>query len=406
MDIAGPASATGQLVAAAAQLKLAQLSVGGLYRVTVTGVYPGKAEILIGNQYLLAATPFKFQTGDVLTLKLVERSAELLRFQLALPSGAGQAQQAQTELATLLRAAVLPDTAGNREVLATLLRGAVPVTLQSVSDITQLLASLPQQAVAAFMPLYRELLERKLRVPQDVLRQMALVGRGEQPLAAALSGALEELAEQRRKSGKARTALEQSLAQVLASADNEDGTSWRELRAALLALYGSPERRLRDALLSNDNQPDEAVEEQAALVELALDDLANLAHDEELSAGMRDALAALQALRITSSLDDAHLTLNLPLLLDGQATELQLSLTLLAEQYYQKDYALSMRLQNAVQGKVELRLRTRGPGVNVDVLAPDEAVRQAYEAELPRLVEELQEDGWVVRHAGAQVHAL
>ena len=89
----------------------------------------------------------------------------------------------------------------------------------------------------------------------------------------------------------------------------------------------------------------------------------------------------------------------MPLLLDGEPTDVQVSIQTLAEQYYQKDYAIRLRLHNSVQGKTEIQIRTRGPGISVDILAEEEATAQAYTEQLPGFRQKLQSGtGLIPRH--------
>ena len=68
-----------------------------------------------------------------------------------------------------------------------------------------------------------------------------------------------------------------------------------------------------------------------------------------------------------------------------------MSVHVLAEQYYQKDYALRLRIENRTQGQVEFQLRTRGPGIYVDVLAEEAETIRAYEGLAERLKSEIEE---------------
>lgn len=357
----------GRLTVTAAQTRLAELLVGQTYRVEITDVLAGKVEFLLGNQYLLAATNFRFSRGDVVNLRLIERSAQLLVFQLALPA-AGHGEE-PAGLLTLLRAAGLPDTAANRAALGLLLSNGISVNARTVADISQLLGALPQSVVTAFLPLYGELVARGLHLAPDLLEQLARLSGGPPELAGLLAVAL-----QRTKQRGGRRSLDDAIEAALTSvAREEDLPTARLLKDKLRLLYGSPEKALGDALLALGDEPD--TEQQ----EVELGDLANLAYGEPVVAELVAALNVLQALRLDASLHPAALELALPMMLDGEATEVQLSINLLAEQYYQKDYAVRLRVANAIQGRVEIQLRTRGPGLYVDVLAAEPATVLAYE---------------------------
>ncbi len=379
-----PPAGSSQLTVSASTVRLAELAVGQLYRVTVTASYPGKAEILIGNQYLLAATPFRFQPGDVLTLKLAARSSELLQFQLALPAAA---DEALADVTTLLKAAALPDTAANRSALTTLLQSGVPVTARTMADTALLLAGMPQAGVAAFMPLYKELAERNLRLDKALLAQLArLTQNTSHPpaLAAVLAGALAQTRRERGREGKRQRETEAALQAALGAAgDDAAADSAAQLKERIALLYSAPEHAVLSALKQQQERAPEPVA-AAATAMADVTDLANLLAGEELGAEVNDALALMQAQRIVNALAPGRLALSLPTMLDDEPMDVQLSLQLLSEQYYHKDYALRVRIENETQGEVEFQLRTRGPGLFVDVLAEDEATLQTYSAQAER----------------------
>lgn len=405
MQVGQASGAAAQVVVSGAQVRLAELAVGQLYRVTVTDVLPGKVEILIGNQYLLAATALKFQSGDMLTLRLLEHSPQLLRFQLALPlaSGAGEAA-AETELATLARAASLPDSPANRELLALLVRAGITLTSRSLGEIGQLMAALPQATIELFLPLYRKLLERNLRPEAGVLARLAMLS-GEEPalagmLAAAVAG---EPGTARTRSGRRKVladALQRALSPLPDGADAAD-----EMRNVLRLLYGTAEREMHQALASATDAEGGAEGAEREL-RVVLHDLANLAASVADDEQFAELITTLEALRLRAALDPAHLQLQLPQLLDGMPTEVQLSLALLGQDYYMKEYALRLRAENALQGKVEVQARARGPLLNIDVHVADAALLALYQAELPRLAEELRADGFIVRRCEAGVQSL
>jgi hypothetical protein len=402
---AGPViPATGQVVIPAASARLAELALGQLYRVTVTATFPSRAEILIGNQYLLAATPLRFQAGDVLTLRLVARTPELLQFQLALPLDA-QAGDVAAELAVLLRAAALADTPENRAALTLLLQTGVPASGRAVSDIAQLLAALPQAAVAAFMPLYKELNARGFKLDKALLVQLARLAQaapGLPPLAGALAGLLSQQQRERQRRGGGRSKAEKALEAALAPpAEENPENAAAQIQAQLALLYASPEKAVLDALV-RAGAPD-----AGGTANAELRDLANVIADETADAALAETLALLEALRIANALTPGRISLSLPLLPGAEPTDAELHLQVLAEQYYQKDYALRLRVENETQGKVEFQLRTRGPGLFVDVLAADEETLAAYEAEAARLREELgQGTGFIVRRLEVARHSL
>jgi hypothetical protein len=392
-----PPAGAGQVVIPAGGVRLAELSVGQVYRVTVTAVMPGKAEILIGNQYLLAATPFRFSEGDTLALKLIARTPELLQFQLALPAGSAEAEA--QDLATLLRAAAMPDTVDNRNALALLLQSGVAVSARTMQDALALLSAMPLAAALSSMPLYKELTERNIRLDKALTLQLArlqLSAPGLPPLAGALAGALAQIQRERVRGGQRRKALEDALSAALGGVGAEaSAASAQELKERAGLLYGAPEKALLDMLkaLSAADQP-----QQQSAPALELNDLPNLLAGEELPPEVLNALLMLQAVRIVNALAPQRLALALPTLIAEEPTDVQLSLQTLAEQYYHKDYALRIRVENETQGKVEFQLRTRGPGLYVDVLAEDETTRAAYEAQAGRFREELEQGaGFIVR---------
>jgi hypothetical protein len=281
---------------------------------------------------------------------------------------------------TLLRAAGLPDTEANRAAFSLLVNSGISVNARTVADISQLLNALPQSAVSAFLPLYGELVARGLHLAPDLLEQLARMSSGPPELAGLLATALVRT---KQRGGRRRLddAVEAALSRI---AREEDLPTARHLKEKLRLLYGSPEKALGDALLALDDEPD-------AEQEVELGDLANLAYGEPVAAELVAALNVLQSLRVDASLHPAALELALPMELDGEATEVQLSINLLSEQYYQKDYALRLRVANETQGRVEIQLRTRGPGVYVDVLAAEPATVKAYEGLAERLKGEIEE---------------
>ena len=115
----------------------------------------------------------------------------------------------------------------------------------------------------------------------------------------------------------------------------------------------------------------------------------------------------LEAQRAGSALTADSLSFALPLLLDGEPTEVSVSIDVLAEQYYQKDYSVRVRVSNETQGEVEFQLRTRGPGLYMDVLAARSETARVYEEQLERFVSETQEAaGLIVRRAEVTVQSL
>lgn len=377
----------GQLTVAGAQTRLADLAVGQLYRVEVTDVLPGKVEFLLGNQYLLAATPFRFRTGDVINLRLIERTADLLTFQLTLPP-AGEGEQ--PDVTALLRAARLPDTADNRVALTVLLRAGITVNNRTLGEVAQLIANLPAESVAAFLPLYRELVAKGLILAPEILEQLARQSGQAPELSGTLAAAFERM--QKRGARDKKRLLDEAVAGALTSLESDrDLPTAQALKDKLRLLYGSPEKALYEALLAaaEDDTPVEAEEDEAPAQAVDLTDLANIALGEEVPAELAVALNMLQALRIESLFTPNGDELRLPVVLDGEPTEVGISVSLLAEQYYQKDYALRVRVENATQGKVEFQLRTRGPGLYVDVLAAAEETLAVYRDGLAEFTDSL-----------------
>jgi hypothetical protein len=403
VDLAASAGGLQQLTVAAAQARLADLAVGQLYRVQITDVFPGKAEFLLGNQYLLATTPFKFQVGDNVTLRLVGLTPQLLTFQLTLPGG--QAGQADADLAMLLRAANMPDTADNRAALSQLVLAGIPVSNRSMGEMVQLLSTVPQEAIAAFLPLYKELIERGMHPAPEVLRQLALMSTGTPELSALLSTALTKLRGQRTSRRGGQGALDDAVEAALTAVEREeDLPTMQALKDKLRLLYGSPEKALRELLMelsaedAASGKTKHARERPSAHVELG--DLANIALSQHVPAELAAALNILQALRIENALARDAMEFALPLTIDGEPTDVQVSISVLAEQYYQKDYALRIRVENRTQGAVEFQLRTRGPGLSIDILAEHEETLAAYEQQLARFEEEIADGtGYFVRRA-------
>lgn len=396
MDIPAPVGA-GQLTVSAAQTRLAELIVGQTYRAEITSVLPGKVEFLLGNQYLLAATAFRFRAGDLVNLRLIERSPELLVFQLALPAGEGEGGSEPADMLTLLRAAQLPDTPANRVALTTLVQSGIRVEARTVAELTQLLSALPQSAVAAFLPLYKELVARGLHLAPEVLEQLARMSSGPPELAGLLAGALDRL---KQREGRRRR-LDDAIEAALTSLERqEDLPTAQALKDKLRLLYGSPEKALAEAL----REREEDAREQG---EVELGDLTNLACGEPAAAELVSALNVIQALRVDSSLHPAALELALPLVLDGEPAELSLSINLLAEQYYQKDYAVRLKLLNETQGRVEFQLRTRGPGLYVDVLAERPETLSTYQNLAGELKNEIEsQTPFLVRRVGVGAASL
>jgi len=372
MDMAVPVGGGGgQLTVAGAQARLADLAVGQLYRVEITDVLPGKVEFLLGNQYLLAATPFRFRAGDVINLRLIGRTADLLTFQLTLPPAA---EGEQPDVTALLRAARLADTADNRVALTVLMRAGITVNNRTLGEVAQLIANLPAESVAAFLPLYRELVAKGLVLAPEILEQLARQSGQTPELSGTLAAAFERM--QKRGPRDKKRLLDEAVEGALTSLESDrDLPTAQALKDKLRLLYGSPEKALYEALITAIENEDAALPEvgdEAPEYGVELTDLANIAIGEEVPAELAVALNMLQALRIESLFTPSGDELKLPLVLDGEPTEVGISVSLLAEQYYQKDYALRVRVENATQGKVEFQLRTRGPGLYVDVLA-DEA---------------------------------
>lgn len=403
MDLAASAGGLQQLTVAAAQARLADLTVGQLYRVQITDVLPGKAEFLLGNQYLLATTPFRFQVGDNVTLRLVGLTPELLTFQLTLPGG--QAGQSDADLAMLLRAANMPNTADNRAALTQLVLAGIPVSNRSMGEMVQLLGTVPPEAIAAFLPLYKELIERMLHPTPEVLRQLALMSTGTPELSALLSSALAKLRSGRASRRGGQGALDDAVEAALTAVEREeDLPTMQALKDKLRLLYGSPEKALRELLmeLAADDVTRSGAKRgrERPSAHLELDDIANIALGEQVPAELAAALNILQALRIENALARDAMEFVLPLTIDEEPTDVQVSISVLAEQYYQKDYALRIRVKNRTQGAVEFQLRTRGPGLSIDILAEREETLTAYQQQLARFEEDITDGtGYFVRQA-------
>ena len=404
MELPAQIGAPGQITVNAAQTRLADLVVGQLYRVQITDTLPGKAEFLLGNQYLLAATQFQFQPGDVVNLKLVERTAELLTFQLTLPGGTTTPAEASSDMATLLRAIAAPDTAENRMALVTLMRAGVAVSPRSLGEVAQLINTVPPESIAAFLPLYKELVDKGLKPELAVLEQMARLSGSAPELAALLQESLDKA--RRRRGGRDKSKLlEDAIEAAITSLDDDHLPTAALLREKLRLLYGSPEKQLRDALQGiTEEAPGRGKQPE---LHLELNDLANLAVGEDIPAELAVALNIVQALRITASLHQEATNLTLPVEIDGEPTEVHLSINVLAEQYYQKDYSLRLRVRNETQGRVEVLIRTRGPGLSIDVLSGDREVLEAYRASFEQLTAEINGDGgFFVRRVDAGAQSL
>lgn len=382
------------------------LQVGQLYSAEVTALLDGKTELLIGNRYLLAATPFNFSVGDRLTLRLAQQSPQLLTFQLALPGtgtlavdpGAGA-----VDLATLLRATGLADTAANRSALTTLLQAGIPLTQQTFDTIQQLMAALPGLPLAGFLPLYKELLNRELRPSQAVLRQLALLSLQRPETAALLASAVPLRPAGRPRRGSADAASD-SPAGLDAAASEQDpqAQTAAELQALVRLLYSSPEHQLAQALTGA-----RAATEHAGQVTVELFDTANV-QPRRGSLDDDAGLALATALRVRSALTPGQGSLSVPLELDGEPVELRLDYRQLAQRFYQRDFHLRLSLQTAAQGPVEVLLHTHGAGLSVSILAGDAGTADAYQAELDSLREQLEQGdtGYVLHKLEAEVASL
>jgi hypothetical protein len=410
-----------QVTVQGAQARLAGLTAGALYRVEITDLLPGKVEFLIGNQYLLASTSLRFYAGDVVNLRLVQRSPELLVFQLALPASASLEQDG-ADLATLLRAANLPATEANQHALSMLIRSGISVSNRSVDGFAQLLTTYPPEVLAGFMPLYKELIERELKLSPAILRQLVQLPEAAPELAGLLAGALAKLQSGRTRGRNGGQQLEDAVEAALARfSEEEDLPTAQALKEQLRLLYGSPERALRDAVQTarRRHEAQERVEEQAGQpgsragkpqrepqpLDVELADLYNLAAGQRVPAELAEALELLQALRVKSAVTKDTQAV-IPLLLDGEPATAQLNITVLAEQCYQKDYAVRLRVSGASQGEVEIQLRTRGPGLYVDIVAAEAETAEAYRARLDEFAAELPETGFLPRRVDAGVGQL
>jgi hypothetical protein len=421
MDTSGTGQVLSQVTVQGAQARLAGLTAGAVYRVAITDLLPGKVEFLLGNQYLLASTNLRFNAGDVVNLRLMQNNPELLVFQLALPATAST-EQYSADLATLLRAANLPATEANQQAVAMLLRSGISVSNRSVEGLTQLLTTYPPEVLAGFMPLYKELIDRELRLSAGVMRQLVQLPQAAPELAGLLAGALGKLQAGRVRGRTGSRQLEDAVEAALARFSEEDELPTAQaLKEQLRLLYGSPERALRDAILAarrrqQEAQADAATDPQAkppkrpvptsaaepALLEVEFTDLYNLVAGQRVPAELAQALELLQALRVKSAVTKDTQAL-LPLTLDGEPATAQLSITVLAEQYYQKDYAVRLRVSGASQGEVEIQLRTRGPGLYVDIVAAEAETAEAYRARLDEFAAELPETGFLPRRLDAGV---
>ena len=412
MDVSKAGQALSQVTVQGAQARLAGLTQGMIYRVEITDLLPGKVEFLLGNQYLLATTSLRFTAGDVVNLRLVQRSPELLVFQLALPSSASLAQYS-ADAATLLRAAGLPATAVNQQALAMLVRSGTPVSGGNIDALAQLLNTYPPEALAGFLPLYKELIQRGLKLNTAILNQLAQLPLAAPELAGLLAESLAQLRSNRAKGRGSSRKLEDAVEAALARySDDDDLPTAQALKEQLRLLYGSPECTLRDAIVAlhrearerDSEAEDTLLPSEAAELTVDLHDLHNLAagDGEELPPELAQAFVLMDAQRVKDAIaNDTQAVL--PLLFDGEPVTVQMSVSVLAEQYYQKDYTVRLRITGASQGDVEIQLRTRGPGLYVDVSAEKPATVEAYRARLDEFAKELPETGFIPRRLDARV---
>ncbi len=415
--------ALSQVTVQGAQARLAGLTPGTTYRVEITDLLPGKVEFLLGNQYVLASTNLRFSAGDVVNLRLVQRSPELLVFQLALPVAASL-EQYEADVATLLRAANLPATEANQQALTMLIRSGIAVSNRSIDSLAQLLMLYPPEVLASFMPLYKDLIERELKLSPAILRQLVQLPQTAPELAGLLAESLAKLQSGRARRRSASRQLEDAVEAALARfSEDDDLPTAQALKEQLRLLYGSPERVLRDAVLAARRRHEAAQAEDTAQVaqpldspaplpseelvvaEVELRDLYNLAAGQPVPPELAQALELIQALRVKSAVTKDTQAV-LPLLLDDEPATMQLSVQVLGEQYYQKDYAVRLRISGASQGKVEIQLRTRGPGLFVDIVTAEADTAEAYRARLDEFTEEVRETGFLPRRVAAEVGQL
>jgi hypothetical protein len=365
-------SGTGQLLAAAAGSKPLgeDLQPGQVYRAEVTAILDGKTEILLGNRYLLAASPFSFTPGDTLFLRLTALEP-MLTFQLALP-GADRAGDAEMEasMISVMRSARLTDNPANRAALGQVLAAGLPLTQQTFADVQALLASLPGAAVAAFMPLYRELLDRQIRPGGAVLRQLALLATQAPEVSALMLSLLPASTRPRRRAGSPalpEPALSSSAEVRIAKLAGSDAPPREEdLREMLQLLYGSAEE-----VLANTGSQAE------------FHDLSNVGLDAD--ADDQDVTALLAAQRLLAALHPGSSRMLLPLSIDGMPVALELEHSRLEQEHYQQNHHLRMRLAPPLQGPVEVHFRTHGTSLSIQVLVQEEPTLMAYTAEMMEL---------------------
>jgi hypothetical protein len=246
------------------------------------------------------------------------------------------------------------------------------LTQRSVGELQQLVQSLNPAVVAAFLPYYRELLEREIRPGPAVLRQLALLAARSPESSSLLLSLLPPAARSGRRAepgGRAglNTPARQRIAELAGGGDAPSGAELQELTQLL---YGSPELALLEARQ-----------------EAELSDLANTGVDDSEEA--EELLALLVAQRARAALGQGPDELLLPLDIDGRAVALELEHSLLGQEYYQQQHYLRLRLETPEQGPVEIHLRTHGTGLTVQMLAQDEDTLAAYQDDLPLLEEEL-----------------
>jgi hypothetical protein len=360
----------------------AELQLGQLYSAEVTDLLDGKTELLIGNRYLLAASPFNFSVGDRVTLRLTQQTPQLLTFQLALAGAGGglgapaEMGEAAGELSTLLRAAGLEDTPTTRNVVTLLLQSGLPLTQRTFSELDQLLAALPGLPLTGFIPLYKELLERGLQPSQAVLRQLALLSAQRPDAAGLLAGALPLRPPGRPRRGPVPP--EDSPRDNTADEPaDEPAVTAAELRMLAQWLYSSPEHRMAQVLLGAkpaDSRPEETTVE--------LYDQRNVSPRDPAVAG---ALGLTTALRVRHALKPGQGTLLLPLAFDGEPVPARLDFRQLEQRYYQRDFHLRLSLTTRDQGPVEVLLHTHGSGLSISILASEPATAEAYAAEAEEL---------------------
>ncbi|PIC58808.1 hypothetical protein CSV80_02125 [Sporosarcina sp. P12(2017)] len=147
--------------AAATETQPLSLKEGQMIHGKITHLFPGQmAQVQIGNQQLYAKLEVPMQAGDNYYFKVNGTEPELQLQVISGPVRGGEGQSAQ--LTQLMESLNLPKTKEMKDVLATIIKQRIPMTLDNMLEAVNLLKTLPEGMKAEALATLGKIAEARL----------------------------------------------------------------------------------------------------------------------------------------------------------------------------------------------------------------------------------------------------